>query len=248
MFYHSKLMKINIGLLALYSALFLGCQDNKESKTTFKKDTIKLDGKALLKQKCSSCHNIDFPPENFDNEIAPAMMTISFHFNDWFKADSQAEKLLKQQEFVADYVINPSVEKSYCDKKMLKKFGLMPSQKGNVTKDEVKAIAKYVFTHYTPQNLSKKEKALAKLHSLPIGEQLAIKYKCLSCHKKDKKLVGPAFVDIGKRYKNDLNHISQSIINGSKKRWQSSHGAVMPPFKDINQSDIKTISTWIINL
>lgn len=227
---------------------FSGCNDTKNSDINMKKEMKHYHGKQLLKQKCSQCHNIDFPPKDFKDEIAPAMMTISFHFNDWFKGAGEAEKLQKQQDFVADYVINPSLEKSYCDKTMLKKFGLMPSQKGNVTKDEVRAIAKYVFTNYTPQKLSKKQKALDKLHSLPLGEQLTIKYKCSSCHTKTKKIVGPSFKAIGTKYKQDIEHISNSIKNGSKGIWKASHGATMPQFHSIPKNDRETIAQWMINL
>jgi len=217
-----------------------GCNDASSSKVV-----QNLDGKTLLKQKCSHCHNINFPPKEFDNEIAPPMLTISFHFQDWFKAATDAEKLHNQIAFVKDYVLNPSVDKAYCTKDMLKKFGLMPSQKGKVTKDEIEAIARYVFTTYTPQNLSKKQKALRKLHSLPQGEQLAIKYKCFSCHRKDKNLVGPSFKDIGLKYKNNIDQIKTSILNGSKNRWKNTHGASMPSFNNIPNNEINTISNWI---
>ncbi len=215
------------------------------NNTTSVKINKNLDGKLLLKQKCNSCHNINFPPKNFDNEMAPPMMSISFHFQDWFKANTDAEKLQNQISFVKEYVLNPSLDKAYCTKDMLKKYGLMPSQKGKVTKDEVEAIAHYVFTTFTPQNLAQKQKALQKLHSLPLGEQLSIKYKCISCHRKDKRLVGPSFNEIGEKYKNNIKHIKNSIKNGSKGIWKSSHGASMPPFKNISPKDLEIISKWI---
>jgi len=237
-----KIVKSILGLV-LVGGIFIGCND---TKTTDDKPKVKLDGKVLLKQKCSKCHNIDFPPKNFDNEIAPAMMTISFHFNDWFKANTDAERLSKQQDFVSDYVINPTVKKAYCDKKMLKKYGLMPSQKGKVTKDELRAIAKYVFTNFTQDRLSAKLKALEALNALPKGERLTIKYRCVSCHSIDKKKVGPAFKDIGKKYRNNISNIQNSIKNGSKNRWKISNGATMPSFKNIPSKDIDTISKWIV--
>jgi cytochrome c len=236
-----KIVKNILGIV-LVGGIFIGCGDNDNNST---KPTIKLDGKSLLKQKCSRCHNIDFPPKNFEHELAPSMMTISFHFNDWFKANTLAERLLKQQDFVSDYVINPSVKKAYCDKKMLKRYGLMPSQKGKVTKDELRAIAKYVFTTYTQDKLSAKLKALEKLNSLPLGEQLTLKYRCVSCHSIDTKKVGPSFQDIGKKYKNNTKHIVNSITNGSKNRWKESRGATMPSFKNIDKNDIKELANWI---
>ncbi len=235
----------NIILLSLL-LLFYGCDNKAKINTT--KPTIKLDGKSLVQSKCSKCHNIDFPPKDFKDEIAPAIMTISFHFNDWFKAPSDTEKLEKQLDFISDYIINPTVEKSYCDKTMLKKYGLMPSQKGNVTTDEIRAIGKYIFKNYTQEKLSKKEEALEKLHSLPIGEQITIKYHCSSCHKIDKNLVGPSFQSIGLKYKNDLNRIKTSIKNGSKNTWKISRGATMPSFSTISDEELNNLAKWMKDL
>lgn len=230
--------------ILLIAIIFLisGCNDNT------KKTNSNLDGKTLLNQKCSKCHNIDFPPKNFTNEVAPPMMTIAFHFHDWFKANTSTDQLAKQLNFVKDYIINPSANKAYCTKPMLKKYGLMPSQKNNVTKDEIDIIWRYIFTNFTQKKLIKKQKALQKLHSLPLGEQLIIKYHCNSCHKTNKTLVGPSFRDISLKYKLKQNHIINSIQNGSKNIWKNSKGAMMPPFKNISQNDLNAISKWIINL
>ena len=233
-----------IPILLLISLVFVGCNDSDDNHAQ-RIPKVKLDGKVLLKSKCSKCHNIDFPPLNFDHEIAPAMMTISFHFNDWFKGASSSEKLEKQLVFISDYIINPTVEKSYCDKTMLKKYGLMPSQKDNVTVDEIRAIGKYVFATYLPAKLAKKQEALDKLNALPKGEQLIIKYHCNSCHRVDQKIVGPSFKTISKKYQNTPENIIHSIQNGSQGRWNS---ATMPPFKNISNNDLLIIQKWIIDL
>ncbi len=224
--------------------LYVGCGNSEHNQSK----QISYNGKKLLEQKCSKCHNIKFPPKDFTNEIAPPMMTIVFHFNDWFKAVSEQEKLIKQLDFVTDYVINPSKDKAYCTKDMLKKYGVMPSQKGAVTKDEVRAIWEYLFNNYTQKKLMQKQKALEELHSLPQGEQIAIQYKCFSCHNKTKKLVGPSFKDIGIKYKQNIQTIIKSIQEGSRKKWKISHGATMPKFSNIQENQLKIIAKWITDL
>ena len=83
--------------------------------------------------------------------------------------------MLKAKEFLKDYVINPSTSKSYCDKQSLKTYGVMPSQKGKVTQDELEAIASYMFEHFTQQNLAKEQAIINKLRAMPKGKQIALK-------------------------------------------------------------------------
>ena len=204
-----------------------------------------LDGKKLIEQKCSKCHNLDLPPKTYENEIAPPMMAVAFHVKDFMEVSNESERIPKAIEFVKDYVINPSKEKSLCDKKSLQDYGLMPSQKGNVTQDELEAIATYMFEHYTVKNLNEAQAIQNRLKHMPKGEKLAIKYNCLTCHKIDKKLVGPSFKEIANRYKNSPEVIIKSIKEGSKEKWYKNK--MMPSFKKIvSEDDIKTISKWIL--
>ena len=221
----------------LAALLILGCSDKKES---FKR----LDGKALIEQKCSSCHNLDLPPKTFEDEKAPPMMAVAFHIRDFIKAGSKAEKIPKAIEFVKDYVINPSVEKSFCDKQSLKIYGLMPSQKGLVTQDELEAIAEYMFEHFTQKNLIEAQKLAQKLKKMPKGERIATKYNCLGCHRVDKDIVGPSFGAIAEKYSGDIARIESGIKDGSAKKWKKS--AIMPSFKGkMSDEEIEEVSRWI---
>lgn len=219
--------------------LFTAC-DNK-------KPTISLDGKKLLEQKCASCHDLNMPPLLSDDELAPPIMAVSFHMPNFMEPKDESQRIPMAIAFVVDYVLNPSLEKSYCDEESIKRYGLMPSQKEKVTEEEVKAIASYMFEHYTQKNLSKVQKDIAAFNALEPGEKLALKYKCLGCHKVNKKVVGPAFSDIAAKYKNAEEKIKESIKNGSQKSWKSSNGAVMPPFKQIRKDELKVLSEWISN-
>jgi cytochrome c len=227
-------MKFYIFLAVVF--LFLGCED---------KEYLKLDGEKLIQQKCSQCHNLDLPPKTFENEVAPPMMAVAFHVKDFMKVSNESERIPKAIDFVVDYVLNPSKEKSLCDEKSLKSYGLMPSQKGKVTKDELRAIATYMFEHFNLKNLQEAQAIKNRLKHMPKGERLAIKYNCLTCHKKQKDLVGPSFKKIASKY-HDKESIKNSILNGSKGKWGK---RVMPSFKNkINKNDIETLSKWITSL
>jgi cytochrome c len=227
--------KISVTLSLL--VLFAGCeQENKP----------KLDGKKLLEQKCSQCHNIKLPPETYEDEKAPPMMAVAFHIKDFIQTNNESERIPKAIEFIKDYVINPSASKSFCDKKSLETYGVMPSQKGLVTQDELQAISQYMLKHFTVKNLTEAQDIQNKLNKMAPGQRLAIKYNCLGCHKINKDLVGPSFSKIAKRYSTNLETIGNSIKNGSSKKWDISHGRVMPHFKDkIPQDEIKILSKWI---
>jgi len=185
------------------------------------------------------------PPIISDDELAPPMMAVAFHMPNFVTASDASQKIPKAIEFVVDYVHYPSLEKAFCDKKSLEKYGVMPSQKDNLTKEETKAIAEYMFTHFTQENLAQVQKSQAKYDALSDGEKLAIKYRCLGCHRKDKKIVGPSFNSIAKKYSDNNQQIISSIQNGSKGLWKESNGAVMPAFKDINDEELKELQNWI---
>ena len=213
-----------------------GCFDEKATKH--------FDAKNLLESKCSKCHNLDLPPKLLKKELAPPMMAISHHVFNKVSAKNESERMLNAIAFVKDYVLNPSVSKSFCDKDSLKKYGVMPSQKGNVDEDELEAIASYIFKHFTQKNLTEILEAKERLNAMSKGERLALKNNCLGCHRVDKKLVGPSFKDISAKYHNNIDKITYSIINGSSKKWTTR--GVMPSFKSLSKADVEVLSKWIL--
>ena len=227
-----------LSIILIITILFIGCSD-----TTPKK---RLDGKKLIENKCASCHNLNMPPKIYLDELAPPMMAAAFHIANGIDANNESQRIPKAVEFVKDYVINPSEEKSFCDKDSLNRYGLMPSQKDNLTLDELDAIARYMFRHYTQENLSEAQEAQERLNAMPTGERLALQNNCLTCHRIDKDLVGPSFEKIAIRYKDNIGAIKESIKNGSSKKYKESRGAMMPAFKNLSDSDIKEISEWIL--
>ena len=228
-----------VKLLFLALLIFTGCNEDKPSRN--------YNGELLLEQKCASCHDINMPPIISEDELAPPMMAVAFHVKNFVTPSNESQRVAKAIEFVVDYVENPSLEKSFCDKKSLERYGLMPSQKENVTNDETKAIATYMFKHFTQENLSKRTQEQAEFDAVPAGKKIALKYKCLGCHRIDKKIVGPSFISIAKKHENSTTQIKESIKNGSKGKYKDSKGAVMPAFKNISEKELELLSLWILD-
>lgn len=77
---------------------------------------------------------------------------------------------------------------------------------------------------------------------------LAQKSGCLACHALDKKLVGPAWNEVGKKYAGDATAAAQLAVKvkkGTKGTW----GPVpMPPNVTVKDADIKTMVEFVLSL
>jgi cytochrome c len=234
-------MKIFTLGLVVSSLLFVGCNDESKKSS--------LDGKVLIKQKCSACHNLSLPPSTYENEKAPPMMAVAFHMKGFMQVSDESMRIPKAKAFVKDYVISPAASKSLCDKKSLEDYGVMPSQKGKVTGEELDAITDYMFEHYTEKNLLEAQDIQNRLNAMPKGQRLALQKGCMACHKPNRSIIGPAFSDIAKRYKNSPEVIAQSIENGSKGKWNIVKNTMMPSFKTkLTKDEIVELQKWIVSL
>ena len=234
-------MRVVLASLVVASLFFVGCGDDSKK--------ISLDGAKLIKQKCSACHNLDLPPSTYEDEKAPPMMAVAFHMKGFMQVSDESMRIPKAKEFVKDYVINPSASKSLCDKKSLEDYGVMPSQKGNVSPDELDAITEYMFIHYTQKELTKAQAIKNRLNAMPQGQKIALQKGCLSCHKIERAIIGPAFKDIAKRHKKTSGIISKSIENGSKGKWNIVKNTMMPAFKaKLTETEILELQKWIVSL
>jgi cytochrome c len=75
---------------------------------------------------------------------------------------------------------------------------------------------------------------------------LAKKSNCLACHTVDKKLVGPAYADVAKKYAGDKS-AEAKLIQKVKKGGSGVWGNVpMPPNSTVKDEDIKTLVKWIL--
>lgn len=80
------------------------------------------------------------------------------------------------------------------------------------------------------------------------GAKLISLSDCLACHKEEEKLVGPAYLEVAKKYEmNDKNvaYLAGKIIKGGSGVW----GQVpMTPHPDISEEDAKAMASYILSL
>ncbi len=79
-------------------------------------------------------------------------------------------------------------------------------------------------------------------------EALAKKYNCLACHQVDKKVVGPSYKDVAKKYKGQSGAaatLAGKVKKGSSGTW----GPVpMPPNPTVPDADVKKLVDWILKM
>jgi cytochrome c len=79
---------------------------------------------------------------------------------------------------------------------------------------------------------------------------LAKKSNCFACHTVDRKLVGPAYRDIAKRYAGDPGaeaRLVAKVKKGGSGAWAAQGIKVpMPPNSTVKDEDIRTLVRWIL--
>lgn len=91
--------------------------------------------------------------------------------------------------------------------------------------------------------------AMLSLSAAASADQaLAQKNACMTCHGVDKKIVGPAYKDVAKKYAGDKTAEAKLIAKvkaGGKGVW----GEVpMPPNPQVSDADAKKIVEWVLSL
>lgn len=75
---------------------------------------------------------------------------------------------------------------------------------------------------------------------------LAKKNNCLACHAADKKIVGPAYQDVAKKYAGQTDAeatLAKNIKAGGSGKW----GPIpMPPQAQLSDADAKALATWVL--
>ena len=90
----------------------------------------------------------------------------------------------------------------------------------------------------------------AALLTVPaLADQALAKSKnCLACHTIDKKLVGPAYQDVAKKYagqKDAAAKLATKIMKGGSGVW----GAVpMPANTQVNEAEARKLADWVLSL
>lgn len=88
------------------------------------------------------------------------------------------------------------------------------------------SIVTITFSSFTIRNVEKKHTYSSKIAVVQPseGEKLISKMDCVGCHKLDKKLVGPSYLDIAQKYdmnNKNINYLSSKIIKGGAGVWGS---------------------------
>ena len=101
-------------------------------------------GETLFETKCASCH-VKTRPSDISTLVAPPIMGVARHVKMTYKTKEEAVK------FITEYTLDPQESKAVCMPDKLKRFGLMPSQKGNVSKEELTTIAGWIYDNFGNQ-------------------------------------------------------------------------------------------------
>ncbi|MEA3372166.1 MAG: cytochrome c [Campylobacterota bacterium] len=104
-------------------------------------------GEELFKAKCAVCH-MTTPPTDFSKLVAPPVFGVMRHVKMQYPNKDEAVK------FIKEYTLDPQVGKAVCMPQKIKRFGLMPSQKGKVTPEELERIAVWMFDNFPTKTVA----------------------------------------------------------------------------------------------
>lgn len=90
--------------------------------------------------------------------------------------------------------------------------------------------------------------AMATIAAPAIADEALAKSKnCMACHAVDKKLVGPSYKDVAKKYAGDakaVDMLASKIIKGGSGVW----GAIpMPANTQVSEADSKKLAAWVLS-
>ena len=79
------------------------------------------------------------------------------------------------------------------------------------------------------------------------AKAMAQSKNCLACHAIDKKLVGPAFTEVSKKYKGNKDaeaNLIKKVINGGGGVW----GTIPMPPNPVKEDEAKLLVDWVLSL
>lgn len=81
-----------------------------------------------------------------------------------------------------------------------------------------------------------------------IGKNMINSLDCKACHREAEKSIGPAYVDVAKKYKGNseaLEMLAKKVIAGGAGVWGET---MMPAHLDLKEEDAKMIVSWVLSL
>ncbi len=115
---------------------------------------LAADGYDVYKKRCQQCHLEIMSKEEALKNLkflkAPPMVEVSNQLkaNILTRDDDDDVKRRVVIACIKDYIQNPSLEYSMCNAMAIERFGIMPSQKGKLTQEEIEAVATWVYDRY----------------------------------------------------------------------------------------------------
>lgn len=97
-----------------------------------------------------------------------------------------------------------------------------------------------------PTLLASTALTLAALPALA-NQELAQKKACMACHQIDKKVVGPSYLDVAKKYKGQKDaeaKLVQKVLKGGGGVWGT---MPMPANPQVNEAEAKQLVKWILS-
>ena len=90
--------------------------------------------------------------------------------------------------------------------------------------------------------------ALTALSAPALADEALAKSKnCMACHAVDKKLVGPSYKDVAKKYGGDakaVDALAEKIVKGGSGVW----GAIpMPANPQVSAAEAKKLAAWVLS-
>lgn len=90
--------------------------------------------------------------------------------------------------------------------------------------------------------------ALTALSASALADEALAKSKnCMACHAVDKKLVGPSYKDVAKKYGADakaVDALAEKIVKGGSGVW----GAIpMPANPQVSAAEAKKLAAWVLS-
>ena len=92
--------------------------------------------------------------------------------------------------------------------------------------------------------------AVGALIAVPVAhadEALAKAKGCTACHDVKKKLVGPPYADVAKKYKGDAK-AKDTMVGSILKGSQGKYGPVPMPPNKVTEDEAKKLAAWIGSL
>jgi cytochrome c len=114
--------------------------------------------------------------------------------------------------------------------------------------EQISVSANYLSEGYNPTVIAQKQLSADASAQFAGAIALINKSDCKSCHAVNDKILGPAFIEVSKKYKSDAAapaRLTRKIIAGGQGVWGD---AMMPAHQTMAESDAKAIVKYIMSL